>query len=209
MDVADGAAASGAHRKSTAPSVVASLAVCAALLCAALLAPRCDRSLRWLDMSSPRMRCSVSGRRSDKAAARVNGGQPSAEKKWPVGCSSTGCLVFFLLFVFCFVFLLLFFCLLLFSEQVAYQMKQGVNDKVCSGMIALVKVQATKTVRKKKKTAALLAHAESHGAFRFAESVLSHGELMDFFGCTLNFVFFPCCPPSRCSSTSALARRLR
>jgi hypothetical protein len=30
-------------------------------------------------------------------------------------------------------------------------MKQGVNDKVCSGMIALVKVQATKTVRKKTK----------------------------------------------------------
>lgn len=30
-------------------------------------------------------------------------------------------------------------------EQVAYQMKSGVPDKVCSGMIALVKVQATKT----------------------------------------------------------------
>jgi len=30
------------------------------------------------------------------------------------------------------------------SEQVAYQLKCGVNDKVCSGMIALTKVQATK-----------------------------------------------------------------
>jgi alkylation response protein AidB-like acyl-CoA dehydrogenase len=32
-------------------------------------------------------------------------------------------------------------------EQVAYQMQQRVDDKVCSGMIAMVKVQATKTVR--------------------------------------------------------------
>lgn len=31
-------------------------------------------------------------------------------------------------------------------EQVAYQMKAGVDDKVCSGMIALCKVQATKTM---------------------------------------------------------------
>ena len=152
-------------------------------------------------MSSPRMRCSVSGRRRDDTAAHVNGGRPSAEKKWPVEFNSTGCLVFF------FLFFLLFLSRFRISEQVAYQMKQGVNDKVCSGMIALVKVQATKTVRKK--AAALFTHAESHGASRLPEPVLSYGELMDFFGCTLNFVFFPCCPLSLLSSTSALARRLR
>lgn len=31
-------------------------------------------------------------------------------------------------------------------EQVAYQMKAGVDDKVCSGMIAMMKVAATKTM---------------------------------------------------------------